>query len=245
MFLKEHEIRREEFLHHVHFDPHRKSYELADVILGGQDGLVNVLGVILGVAAATNDPRIVLVAGLAATFAESVSMGAVAYTSTVAEVDFYESEREREYRHIQEVPHLERQEIRQIYTQKGFKGELLERIVDTITANEDVWVAVMMAEEHQLTPTNRRSALRSALIVGLAALIGSLIPLAPFAFLPVEMSIWISIAVSALVLFVVGAYKAKVTVGRPGKSGLEMALIGTVSALAGYAVGLILRIPNH
>jgi len=245
MFLKEHEIRREEFLHHAQFDPHRKSYELADVILGGQDGLVNVLGVILGVAAATNDPRIVLVAGLAATFAESVSMGAVAYTSTVAEVDFYESEREREYRHIQEVPHLERQEIRQIYTQKGFKGELLERIVDTITANEDVWVAVMMAEEHQLTPTNRRSALRSALIVGLAAIIGSLIPLAPFAFLPVEMSIWISIAVSALVLFVVGAYKAKVTVGRPGKSGLEMALIGTVSALAGYAVGLILRIPNH
>ena len=245
MFLKEHEIRREEFLHHAQFDPHRKSYELADVILGGQDGLVNVLGVILGVAAATNDPRIVFVAGLAATFAESVSMGAVAYTSTVAEVDFYESEREREYRHIQEVPHLERQEIRQIYTQKGFKGELLERIVDTITANEDVWVAVMMAEEHQLTPTNRRSALRSALIVGLAAIIGSLIPLAPFAFLPVEMSIWISIAVSALVLFVVGAYKAKVTVGRPGKSGLEMALIGTVSALAGYAVGLILRIPNH
>src|SRR3990172_842090 len=238
MFLKEHEIRREEFLHHAQFDPHRKSYELADVILGGQDGLVNVLGVILGVAAATNDPRIVLVAGLAATFAESVSMGAVAYTSTVAEVDFYESEREREYRHIQEVPHLERQEIRQIYTQKGFKGELLERIVDTITANEDVWVAVMMAEEHQLTPTNRRSALRSALIVGLAAIIGSLIPFAPFAFLPVAVSILISIAVSALVLFVVGAYKAKVTVGRPGKSGLEMALIGTVSALAGYAVGL-------
>jgi len=245
MFLKEHEVRREDFLHHAHFDPHRKAYELADVILGGQDGLVNVLGVILGVAAATNDPRIVLVAGMAATFAESVSMGAVAYTSTVAEVDFYESEREREYRHIQDVPHLERQEIRQIYTEKGFKGELLERIVDTITANEDVWVAVMMAEEHRLTPANRRSALRSALIVGLAAIIGSLIPLAPFILLPVKLSIWVSIAVSALVLFVVGAYKAKVTIGRPGKSGLEMALIGTVSALVGYGVGLILRIPNH
>jgi hypothetical protein len=63
-------------------DPHRQASALSDVILGGQDGLVNVLGVILGVAAATSDPRIVLVAGLAATFAESVSMGAVAYTST-------------------------------------------------------------------------------------------------------------------------------------------------------------------
>ncbi|HSF83502.1 MAG TPA: VIT1/CCC1 transporter family protein [Anaerolineales bacterium] len=244
MFLKEHEVRREDFLHHTHRDPHRQAYELSDVILGGQDGLVNVLGVILGVAAATNDPYIVLVAGLAATFAESVSMGAVAYTSTLADADFYESEREREYRHIQDVPHLERQEIRKIYIEKGFEGEMLERIVDTITANEDVWVAVMMAEEHQLIPTNRRNALRSALIVGLAAIIGSLIPLAPFLLLSVKMSIWVSILVSALVLFVVGAYKARVTVGRPARSGLEMALIGTVSALVGYAVGLILKISN-
>ncbi len=51
-------------------DPHRQASALSDIILGGQDGLVNVLGVILGVAAATSDQYIVLVAGLAATFAE-------------------------------------------------------------------------------------------------------------------------------------------------------------------------------
>ena len=92
-------------------DPHRQASALSDTILGGQDGLVNVLGVILGVAAATSDPHIILVAGLAATFAESVSMGAVAYTSTMADADFYESEREREFRHIREMPHLERDEL--------------------------------------------------------------------------------------------------------------------------------------
>ncbi len=70
---------------HLFGDPHRQASGLSDIILGGQDGLVNVLGVILGVAAATADPHIVIVAGLAATFAESVSMGAVAYTSTLAE----------------------------------------------------------------------------------------------------------------------------------------------------------------
>src|SRR5512147_1755504 len=95
-------------------DPHRQASALSDIILGGQDGLVNVLGVILGVAAATSDPRIVLVAGLAATFAESVSMGAVAYTSTLADSNLYDSEREREYRHLNRAPDLERQEIRQI-----------------------------------------------------------------------------------------------------------------------------------
>ena len=43
-------------LHHTQHDPHNRASALSDVILGGQDGLVNVLGVILGVAAATSDP---------------------------------------------------------------------------------------------------------------------------------------------------------------------------------------------
>jgi VIT1/CCC1 family predicted Fe2+/Mn2+ transporter len=229
--------------HHTHTDPHRGASELSDVILGGQDGLVNVLGVILGVAAATADTRIVLVAGLAATFAESVSMGAVAYTTTRADADFYESERAREYRHVVAVPGLEREEIRAIYQRKGFGGDLLDRIVDTITRDKDVWVAVMMAEEHQLAPVNRRTALRSALVVGVAAIVGSLIPLLPFFVLPVQLSMWTAIVLAAGVLFAVGAYKARQTVGNPGKSGLEMAIIGTLSALVGYVVGVLLKLP--
>jgi VIT1/CCC1 family predicted Fe2+/Mn2+ transporter len=229
-------------VHHHGKDPHRGASALSDIILGGQDGLVNVLGVILGVAAATSDTIIVLVAGLAATFAESVSMGAVAYTSTLADADYYESEREREYRHIQEVPNLEREEVRHIYSEKGFHGVLLDRIVDTITANQEIWVAVMMAEEHQLIPTNRNIAVKSAFVVGISAIVGSLIPLIPFVFLPVGSSIWVSIVIAALVLFVVGVIKARITVGRPFRSGLEMAIIGTVSALVGYAVGALLKI---
>lgn len=224
-------------------DPHRRASGLSDIILGGQDGLVNVLGVILGVAAATGDTWVVMVAGLAATFAESVSMAAVAYTSTLADADFYESEREREYRHIQQVPKLEQDEVRSIYERKGFHGELLEKIVDTITVNEDVWVAVMMAEEHRLAPIDRGQALRSALVVGFSAIIGSLIPLIPFAFVSVKVAMLLSVIMTAIVLFIVGAYKARVYVGHPGKSGLEMALIGTVSALAGYAVGALLKVP--
>src|SRR5574342_1132424 len=120
---------------HDHHDPHRHESRLSDVILGGQDGLVNVLGVILGVAAATHDARIVIAAGMAATFAESISMGAVAYTSTLAENDLYHSEREREHRHIHLAPEVEVEEIRSIYRKKGFEGKTLEKIVEVITAN--------------------------------------------------------------------------------------------------------------
>jgi predicted membrane protein (TIGR00267 family) len=233
-----------EVLHHVQTDPHKRGSRLSDFILGAQDGLVNVLGVVLGIAAATNDARVVLVAGLATTFAESISMGAVAFTTTLADADLYQSEREREYRHVKEAPNLEIKEVRDIYAGRGFKGELLERIVETITANQDVWVAVMMAEEHKLAPVDRRTAFRAAWVVGLSAIIGSLIPVAPFLFLPVLTSMWVSMLVTALTLFAIGAYKARVTVGKPMRSGLEMMIIGTLSALAGYLVGILLKVPT-
>ncbi len=233
-----------EIFHHTQTDPHKRASGLSDFILGAQDGLVNVLGVVLGIAAATNDVRVVLVAGLATTFAESISMGAVAFTTTLADADLYQSEREREYRHIIEAPHLETKEIRDIYESKGFKGELLNHIVSTITANQDVWVAVMMAEEHQLAPVDRKTAIRAAWVVGLSAIIGSLVPIAPFIFLPVATSMWMSVLLTALVLFAIGFYKARVTVGKPMKSGVEMAVIGTLSAMAGYLVGILLKVPT-
>jgi VIT1/CCC1 family predicted Fe2+/Mn2+ transporter len=229
---------------HDRQDPHHGEFRLSDVILGGQDGLVNVLGVILGVAAATADSRIVIAAGMAATFAESISMGAVAYTSTLAQNDLYHSEKEREYRHIHLAPDVEAEEIRGIYRNKGFEGETLEKIVDVITSNPDVWVNVMMAEEFQMSPPEKSKAINSALLVGFSALAGSLIPLFPFFFWTVNLSIGFSIIIAALTLFTVGVYKARVTVGKPFRSGMEMAIIGTVSALAGYVVGLIFKVPT-
>lgn len=224
---------------HARVDPHRPGSALRDVILGGQDGLVNVLGVVLGVAAASGSTRIVIAAGLAATFAESVSMAAVAYTTSRADHDLYESEKAREHRHIRTLTELEREEVRAIYAQKGFQGELLERIVATVTADPDVWVAVMMAEEHRLASPLPGAALRSALIVGSSALVCSLVPLVPFLLFGARVGAWSAIALSALVLFALGAYKARITVGHPARSGLELALIGMASALVGYGVGAL------
>lgn len=225
-----------------HIERHGGGGALSDVILGGQDGLVNVLGVILGVAAATSDPAVVLAGGLAATFAESISMGAVAYTSTLADRDFYLAELAREQREIREVPEVEREEVREVYREYGLTGEALEQVTQAITSNEETWLRVMMAEELKLQPVVQSGALRSALVVGVAAIVGSIIPLAPFILVPLGIlariaAILVSLGASALALFVVGVYKARITVGRPGRSGLQMAVIGIVSALAGYVIG--------
>ena len=227
---------------HARVDPHRHNSELSDVILGGQDGLVNVLGVILGVAAATAEVRIVLAAGLAAALAESVSMAAVAYTTRRADQALYESEAARERRHFERVPALETEEVRAMYRAKGFQGALLDQIVATITANKDVWLAVMMAEELHLAPVDKRRAPRAALVVGVAALVGLALPLVPFLLVSVPAATWLAVAISAITLFAVGAYKSVRTIGSWVSGGLEMTAIGLAAAAVGWLVGLAFRV---
>jgi len=226
-----------------HDEHHLKSFNLPEIILGGQDGLVNVLGVILGVAAATVSSKIVIVAGLAATFAESISMAAVAYTSKLAEADYYQSEYEREKWEIDHVPDGEREEIKALYENYGFKGKVLEEIIDKITSDKNTWLKVMMEQELKLEEVDRKQALPEAFLVGFSALVGSFIPLTPFFFLPVKTAITISLLITSLTLFAVGYYKAKQTIGRALiKQGLEMAVIGMASAMVGYLVGSLFKI---
>jgi VIT family len=135
-----------------HHEEHRQTNWLRDVILGGQDGLVNILGIILGVIAGGGSKAVLLTTGFAAAFTESISMGAVGYTSAVSERDYYLAEQAREAAEIDATPEAERQEIRDIYAAKGFAGDLLDRVVDTITANRESWLSTMMDEELHLQP---------------------------------------------------------------------------------------------
>ena len=222
-------------------EEHRKLHQvgtrLHDVILGGQDGIVNILGLVLGVAAASGQSRIIIAAALSTTFAESLSMAAVAYTSTLAARDVYRGQVEREQDHIRRFSDIEREEIRQIYAAKGFTGDQLDEVVHKITADVNRWVGVMVAEELKVTPVEAKDLIKSALIVGLAAIIGSLIPVAPFFGLPVWVAVWDSVILAGASLFIVGAYKATVTVGVWWKSGLQLLGIGLVTALISYLIG--------
>jgi len=215
---------------------------LRDIILGGQDGLVNVLGLILGVAVATQDQRVIIIAGLAATFSESIAMGGVAYTSALADRDYYRSELERERREIDEVPDVEKEEVRAIFREKGLRGDLLERVVEAITADKTVWLEVMMRDELHLTPVVEKGLLGRALLTGFSTMVGSLVPLVPFFLFPVGWATIVAVPLSAAALFAVGAYKAKTLVGDWRASGMQMLLIGMASALAGYLIGRLLHV---
>jgi vacuolar iron transporter family protein len=220
-----------------HREQHRQTNWLRDVILGGQDGLVNILGIILGVIAGGGSRAVLLAAGFAAAFTESISMGAVGYTSAVAERDYYQAERDREAAEIDTTPEAERQEIRDIYAGKGFAGDLLDSVVDTITANRESWLSTMMDEELHLQPVQTQDILRSAIVITIATLIGHFIPLLPFVWLPRTTALILAIVLSALVLFGVGVYSSVTLVGDWRKNGLKMVVIGLGAAAVGFLIG--------
>lgn len=226
----------------VHRETHSRVSWMRDVILGGQDGLVNVLGIVLGVSAASQDKRILIAASLAAAFAEAVSMAAVAYTSTLAQIDHYQKELETEKEEIDKDPLKEADEVREIYRQKGFSGKLLEDIVATVTKDKEGWLRTLVREELGLEKIDKSTIFTISATVGIAALAASFVPVAPFFFLPHSSAIIVSLIFSMIVLFAIGAYEAKTYVGSWLKSGVQLTLIGMGAALVGFLIGKIFNV---
>jgi vacuolar iron transporter family protein len=220
-------------------EEHKRSNFLSDFILGAQDGLVNILGIVLGVSAATSDIKILFVAALAALGAETISMGAVAYTSTSARRKQYLKAVEQEKREMVEVPDVERAEVRDIFKSWGYKGKELESITDKIVSNPKAWLEFMMSHELMLSPIEKSQPMRSFVVVGLATVLGSVIPILPFFYCTADLTngAIVSVIISGITLFFIGVYEAKVTVGSIWTSGMRMLIIGLTAGLAGYLIG--------
>ncbi len=164
-------------------EPHSSHSFLSDFILGSQDGLVNVLGILLGISVATSDVRIIYVGALAALGAESISMGAVAYTSTVARRRQYLKESTREDdREMQEVPAIELEEVSNILKGWDYDGPELETMTNQIASNPKAMHEFMMSFELKLAPVEKSEARGSFSVVLSSTIFGSIIPLIPFLF---------------------------------------------------------------
>jgi len=229
-------------------EPHPSHSFLSDFILGSQDGPVNVLGILLGITAASSDIKIIFVATLAALGAESISMGAVAYTSTIARRRQYLREVLREQSEMKEIPTTEIEEVRSILSRWGYQGETLESMTNNITSNPKAMLEFMMSFELKLAPVDKGEARRSFAIVLSSTVFGSFIPLIPFFFVTSTNIVYGSIASVILtggLLFFIGAYEAKTTIGSIWWSGLQMTIIGLVAGFAGYLIGhLIGAVPG-
>ncbi len=220
-------------------ESHPRPTLLSDFILGSQDGLVNILGILLGLAAAGTGSRIILIASLAALAAESISMGAVAYTSTLARRNLYLAEMRRELEEMRVVPEMEREEVRTILRTWGYEGAEAETMLRLIESKPKAWLDIMMAFELNLSEVGPLAPRNSALVVFAATIVGSFIPLLPFLSgeLAVAPAAIVSVVLCAAALLGIGWYEARVTDGKFLVNGPRMLLIGLGAGFAGFLVG--------
>jgi vacuolar iron transporter family protein len=233
-------IRKREYEHHTEQVHAPGGRSIRDLMLGLNDGMVASFAVTSGVAAAFATSRITIMAGLAEMLGGAVSMGLAAFISARSQIEFYQSEMEREKDEIQRWPDRERDEIRSIYREKGFAGALLEQIVSHITADPERWRSVMMREELGFSERSFEPPVRSSVTVGLAYLVGAFVPVMPYFFAVPPTGIAVSALATTVALFIVGAAKTVITARRWWLSGLESMLTGIAAGLVTYGAGRLL-----
>ena len=210
-----------------------------DVMLGLNDGLVASFAVTSGVAGAFVTGNAAMMAGLSEMLGGAVAMGLAAFISARSQIEFYQSEIERERDEIRRWPEREREEISAIYRKKGFTGPLLERVVTHITSDAERWSNVMMREELGFNQESFDSPIRSAFAVGLSYLSGAAVPVWAYIFFQPSRALIVSAISTVAVLFAVGALKTIITSRSWWRSGLESMLIGIAAAGVTYAAGRI------
>ncbi len=216
----------------------RLSY-LRDWVYGGIDGAVTTFAVVAGVNGADLTPAVVIILGFANLLADGFSMAASNYSGTKTETEEKEHLRERERRHIDTHPDGEREEVRQIYRSKGFEGEELERVVEVITSDRELWIRTMLTEEYGL-PLEIRSPLLAAASTFSSFFVCGLVPLLPY-LLGLPHPFELSGVFTALVFFAIGSAKSAWSLKPWWRSGFETFVIGTVAAVLAYLIGYFLR----
>ncbi|HBF18602.1 MAG: hypothetical protein CMI36_03250 [Owenweeksia sp.] len=217
---------------------------LGEFVYGGIDGSVTTFAVVAGAAGAHLDSAVVIILGFANLLADGFAMSVGSYLSTKSEKDNYNKHKAIEYWEVDHLPEKEREEIRDIYRAKGFEGELLEQIVDVITANKDRWVDVMMKEELEMSEETK-SPVAMGGVTFLSFLLFGFIPLLVYvidysAGLEINLFMWSSV-MTGIVFCLIGYLKAVVTQTRVVRSIIETLLLGGMAAVLAYFVGDVLE----
>lgn len=222
-----------------------KGQYIGDVVYGAIDGIVTTFAVVSGVAGAQLSAGIVLILGFANLFADGLSMAVGNYLGTKSEVEYKERERYREEWEVEHMPEDEQEEIRQIYSRKGFTGKLLDQVVRAITKDKKLWVDTMLLEELHIMP-EQASPLKAGMFTFLSFVAAGFLPLLPYVLayaIPFfnEHAYVISVLLTFVTIFAVGSMRVYVTGKRWWTSGLEMLLVGGITAVIAYLIGYLLK----
>ncbi|MCL7021727.1 hypothetical protein MKW94_010787 [Papaver nudicaule] len=213
-----------------------------DVIIGVSDGLTVPFALAAGLSGANVGSSIIVTAGLAEVAAGAISMGLGGYLAAKSEEDHYHRELKREQEEIINVPDTEAAEIEEILAQYDLQPHEYAPMVNALRKKPQAWLDFMMKFELGLEKPDPRRALESAFTIAFAYILGGLVPLCPYMFIPDAMKAMLtSVGVTLIALLFFGFVKGHFTGNRPFRSAFETALIGTIASAAAYGIAKLVQ----
>jgi vacuolar iron transporter family protein len=226
----------------MHQEKHFTSSDLIkDIVIGMSDGLTVPFALAAGLSGAVASNSIVITAGMAEVVAGSIAMGLGGYLAGRTDVDHYDSEYKREFKEVEVVPEIEKQEVKDVFKMYGISPRLQDELALELSQDKQKWVDFMMRFELGMEKPDANRASRSAFNIGLSYIIGGIVPLIGYFFTdtPKE-GLIISSIMTVLFLLVFGYVKTKLTGDKPFYGALKTVFIGVLAAGAAYIIARLI-----
>lgn len=233
-----HKYRNPTYIHHAE---HKNIRNIREIVFGIQDGMVSTLGAVTGIAIGSGELFVVLLSGVSIIAVESISMGIGSYVGSRSEKKLGERMLSEERQEIKDFPAYEKEELKKFFIDDGWSPELAEKMVEEASHKKKLMLREMAYRELHILPDSTGRPVMNGLIMFGAYIVGGLVPLSAYFFLPVTYAILISIVITLCGLFVLGSSIGVVTKEAWYKTGAHMFVFGGAALLVGYSVGLLFK----
>ncbi|WP_039921313.1 VIT1/CCC1 transporter family protein [Amycolatopsis decaplanina] len=223
--------------HEPHADLGGKLNWLRAGVLGANDGIVSVAGIVVGVAGATTDSTAIATAGIAGLVAGALSMAGGEYVSVSTQRDTERAQLRLEKRELKEMPEAEERELAEIYEEKGLSPELAAQVARELTEKD----ALQAHAEAELgiDPDNLTSPWQAAWASLVAFTVGALLPLLSIVWTSTSARVWACASAVVVGLALTGFISAKLGDARVGRAIARNVGVGALTMLVTYYVGVL------
>lgn len=209
-------------------------------VLGANDGIVSIAGLVLGVAGATNSATAILTAGVAGIVAGAISMAAGEYVSVSSSRDTEKALLEKERYSLENFPEKELKELALIYRQKGLTEKTSELVAKELS-QKDVFAAHAHAELN-IDPNNLTNPWHAAFASAGAFLLGSLIPLIAIVIPPESIKVPVAFVSVIIALAITGILSAKAGGANITRATIRVVLGGALAMTVTYIIGRLFAV---
>lgn len=213
---------------------------LRAAVFGINDGLLSNVSLILGMAGASASASVVTIAGIAGLLAGAFSMAAGEYISVRSQRELFEYQIGLEAKELQLYPEEEANELAVIYQARGLPVGEAKKWASLLIAQPDKALETLAREELGLNPSELASPWAAAGASFVSFCLGATIPLLPYLFGNYRWNLWVTIGLTGVCLFTIGAILSLFTNRSASYSGMRMLCIGLLAGLITYGIGHVL-----